>query len=207
MEIWTDGACESNPGLGGWGWHRSDGRSACGGEEETTNNRMEMTAILEALRELPDGAHATVYSDSQYCVKGLTSWRHGWKKKNWMKQGKPMPNRDLWIDLEEQLCRLNVSMKWVKGHAGDQGNEKADQLANFGRRISINHQPSPYATAEESQALIQPDTRTPAEKELDDMIQEEIDRKGYDLHSVNDLEVLRTIALRLIGENIGGRHD
>ena len=137
MKIWTDGACEPNPGLGGWGWHRSDGRSACGGQEATTNNRMEMTAILEALIELPDGAEATVYSDSQYCVKGLTIWRKGWQKKNWRKKGLDMPNRDLWLSLENEMNRLNIKFVWVKGHAGDEGNEKADQLADFGRRTVI----------------------------------------------------------------------
>jgi ribonuclease HI len=137
MEIWTDGACLPNPGLGGWGWHRSDGKSACGGEEATTNNRMEMTAILEALRELPDGAHATVYSDSQYCVKGLTVWRSGWRRKGWMNKTGDMPNRDLWLQLEEEMIRCCAEIRWVKGHAGDPGNEKADQLADFGRRTAI----------------------------------------------------------------------
>lgn len=136
LRIWADGACEPNPGPGGWGWHRSDGESRFGGDEETTNNRMEMTAILEALRELPDGKAVIIYSDSQYCVKGLTIWRKGWQKKNWMKKGEPMINRDLWLLLEEQLSRLDVTTKWVKGHNGDAGNEKADELAVRGRMLS-----------------------------------------------------------------------
>lgn len=137
MQIWTDGACEPNPGIGGWGWHRSDGRFECGGESHTTNNRMEMTAILKALAELPDGAVVTVFSDSQYCIKGLTEWRAGWRKKNWMKKGAPMPNRDLWIRLEEHLQRLSVSFEWVRGHSGDPGNERADELAGHGRLSAI----------------------------------------------------------------------
>jgi ribonuclease HI len=138
IEIWTDGACEPNPGNGGWGWHRSDGMSGTGGMGGTTNNRMEMTAILEALRELPNGAAATVYSDSQYCINGLTTWRTGWKRRDWMKKGSAIPNRDLWIALEEQLLRLNAQFKWVRGHNGDPGNERADQLASEGRLMFLN---------------------------------------------------------------------
>lgn len=133
MQIWTDGSCEPNPGPGGWGWHRSDGESSCGGTDNTTNNRMEMTAILEALRKLPDGAVAQIFSDSQYCIKGLTTWRAGWKHKNWMKKGEPMLNRDLWTELESQINRVNASFSWVRGHDGDPGNERADELANRGR--------------------------------------------------------------------------
>ena len=133
MEIWTDGSAWPNPGPGGWGWHSSDGREASGGERRTTNNRMEMTAILQALIELPDNAGATVYSDSQYCVKGLTEWRAGWRKRNWMKKGEPMVNRDLWLALEAQMRRVGPIMKWVRGHNGDVGNERADRLAERGR--------------------------------------------------------------------------
>lgn len=136
LKIWADGGCWPNPGPGGWGWHRSDGESRFGGDEETTNNRMEMTAILEALQELSDGKSAVIYSDSKYCVSGLTIWRKGWKKKNWMKGGKPMINRDLWLMLEDQLDRLDVEIKWVKGHNGDVGNEKADELAGRGRMLA-----------------------------------------------------------------------
>lgn len=96
-----------------------------------------MTAILKALAELPDGAVVTVFSDSQYCIKGLTEWRAGWRRKNWMKKGSPMPNRDLWIRLEEHLQRLSVSFQWVRGHSGDPGNERADELAGHGRLSAI----------------------------------------------------------------------
>lgn len=133
MKIWTDGGCEPNPGAGGFGWVRDDGEQFCGGDLNTTNNRMEMTAILHALQQLPSGTKATVHSDSQYCVNGLTTWRSGWKRKNWLKAGKPMPNRDLWLAMEDQLNRLRVDFVWVRGHNGDVNNEMADKLATEGR--------------------------------------------------------------------------
>ena len=131
--IWTDGSCYPNPGAGGWGWHRNDGGSAFGGELLTTNNRMEMAAILNALAELPSGSVAVIYSDSQYCIRGLTTWRAGWKRKNWMKKSAPMLNRDLWVAFEPHLARLSVKFRWVRGHNGDPGNIRADKLANQGR--------------------------------------------------------------------------
>lgn len=133
MKIWTDGGCHPNPGPGGWGWVRCDGVEEYGGDNETTNNRMEMTAILKALSKLPDGQAVTLYSDSQYCVKGLTIWRNGWRKKNWMKNGSPMINRDLWIEIDLHVSRINARFEWVKGHNGNAMNEKADQLATLGR--------------------------------------------------------------------------
>lgn len=138
MEIWTDGGCHPNPGAGGWGWVRCDGAEEFGGEFDTTNNRMEMTAILKALVKLPDGADVKVYSDSQYCVKGLTVWRNGWRKKNWMKQGAPMINRDLWMELETHLSRTRASFHWVRGHNGNRMNERADALATIGRTYIVS---------------------------------------------------------------------
>lgn len=99
----------------------------------TTNNRMELTAILDALRALPDKAVATVRSDSQYCINGLTIWRAGWQRRNWRKKGNDMLNRDLWVALEHEVLRVNATFKWVRGHNGDPGNEEADRLANLGR--------------------------------------------------------------------------
>lgn len=131
--VWTDGACDPNPGVGGWGWHRNDGTSDFGGEPETTNNRMEMTAILNALKALPDGARAIVHTDSQYCVNGLTVWAAGWARKDWRKKGEPMPNRDLWLALDAEKKRVRADFRWVRGHNGDVGNEKADRLAVMGR--------------------------------------------------------------------------
>ncbi len=132
VKIWTDGSCHPNPGRGGWGWHRCDGEESFGGENNTTNNRMEMTAILKSLIELPRGQEVLIYSDSQYCIKGLTEWRKGWKRKNWIKKGEPMINRDLWIDLDKHVERLSITFEWVRGHNGNAGNEHADYLAGLG---------------------------------------------------------------------------
>lgn len=137
-EVWTDGACEPNPGVGGWGYlmKRADGCRVedCGGDRATTNNRMELTAILMALKALPDGAMAVIYSDSQYAVNGLTVWSKGWARRNWLKKdGSEMPNRPLWLALEEQKQRVKASFRWVRGHNGNRGNERADALANAGR--------------------------------------------------------------------------
>lgn len=133
IQIWTDGSCYPNPGPGGWGWHRCDGKQGYGGDINTTNNRMEMTAILKSLIELPRGQEVLIYSDSQYCIKGLTEWRKGWKRKNWIKKGEPMINRDLWIDLDQHVERLSITFEWVRGHNGNAGNEYADYLAGLGR--------------------------------------------------------------------------
>ena len=92
-----------------------------------------MTAILESLLELPNGQDVLIYSDSQYCIKGLTEWRKGWKKKNWMKKGEPMVNRDIWLDLDKHIDRMRVNFEWVRGHNGNAGNEHADYLAGLGR--------------------------------------------------------------------------
>lgn len=134
--IWTDGSCYPNPGPGGWGWHDGKERQEYGGERATTNNRMELTAILRAMQAQPNGASVLIYSDSQYCVNGLTAWKTGWKRKNWMKKGEPMPNRDLWIELDRQQERINATFLWVRGHNGDVGNEIADELAAQGRRAA-----------------------------------------------------------------------
>lgn len=137
ISLWTDGSCHPNPGPGGWAWHDGNEREACGGERHTTNNRMELIAILMALRAHDDGVKLAVYSDSQYCVNGLTVWSPGWKRNNWKKKGEPMPNRDLWLALEEQKARLHAQFRWVRGHAGDPNNERADRLALRGRESLI----------------------------------------------------------------------
>ena len=134
MNIWTDGSCYPNPGPGGWAWfNEATGESDCGGEHGTTNNRMEMLAILKALSELPNRERVTIHSDSQYCIKGLTIWRNGWKRKDWMKNGQPMVNRDLWVKLDGHVSRLNIDFRWVKGHSGNRFNEMVDRLAAQGR--------------------------------------------------------------------------
>lgn len=134
--IYTDGACSGNPGPGGWGavmYHGKRTKEIFGGEKETTNNRMEMTAAIEALRALPPGTQLTLYTDSSYLKDGLTKWIHGWKKNGWKTAAKkPVKNQDLWQDLDEVAALHDITWKWVKGHAGDPGNERADELANEG---------------------------------------------------------------------------
>lgn len=141
-QVWTDGACEPNPGAGGWGYvlRREDGCliEDCGGAPGTTNNRMEMAAILESLRALRDGADVVVYSDSQYCTNGLTVWSKAWARRQWRKKdGSDMPNRDLWLALEHEKNRLKARFVWVRGHNGNAGNERADELASIGRRKAM----------------------------------------------------------------------
>lgn len=154
MKIWTDGSCEPNPGPGGWGYVTDTGIEACGGEMATTNNRMEMMAILMALRSIPTGAAVTICSDSMYCVNGLTKWNKKWAQAKWMRKGEAIPNRDLWMDLEHEKARVFASFCWVRGHNGDRGNEAADALANRGRNGIIvparGSTAAPTASPEES---------------------------------------------------------
>ncbi len=134
--IYTDGACKGNPGPGGWGaWLRSGDheRELFGGELLTTNNRMELTAVIEALRALKRPCTVELYTDSQYVRQGITSWIVNWKKRGWTTSDrKPVKNADLWRALDAEVARHSVSWHWVKGHAGDPGNERADALANAG---------------------------------------------------------------------------
>ena len=136
VEIWTDGACKGNPGPGGWGALLVAGsreKELWGGERATTNNRMELTAVIEALRALKRPCQVTLHVDSTYVMQGMKSWIAGWKRNGWRTSAKqPVKNADLWQDLDEQVARHQVEWVWVKGHAGDPGNERADQLANRG---------------------------------------------------------------------------
>jgi ribonuclease HI len=136
LEIFTDGACKGNPGRGGWGallrWGSTE-RELWGGENDTTNNRMELTAVIEALRALTRPVAATVYTDSTYVQQGISKWIHGWKKNGWKTSAKePVKNVDLWRALDEAVARHEIHWRWVKGHAGHDGNERADALANRG---------------------------------------------------------------------------
>lgn len=136
--IYTDGACSGNPGPGGWGaWLTSGDREKeiFGGEAETTNNRMELMAAIKALETLRPGYSGpiTVWTDSVYVKDGITKWIIGWKKRGWRKADKkPVLNEDLWRQLDALNAARNVEWKWVKGHAGVEGNEKADALARRG---------------------------------------------------------------------------
>ena len=136
VEIFTDGACRGNPGPGGWGVIlRSNGREKelWGGEAATTNNRMELTAVIRALEALKRPSVVRMYTDSQYVQKGITSWIHNWKRRGWRTAEKaPVKNEDLWRRLDELAAPHRIEWIWVKGHAGHEGNERADRLANMG---------------------------------------------------------------------------
>jgi ribonuclease HI len=136
IAIWTDGACSGNPGPGGWGAVLISGaheKDLKGGEADTTNNRMELTAAIEALDALKRPSVVDLHTDSQYVKGGITGWIHGWKRNGWKTADKkPVKNIDLWQRLDTALQRHNVTWHWVKGHAGNEANERADQLARDG---------------------------------------------------------------------------
>ena len=136
VQIWTDGACSGNPGPGGWGvlmTFRDEEKELSGGEFETTNNRMELTAAIEALRALKRPCQVDLHTDSQYVRGGITEWLENWKRRNWRTAvKKPVKNDDLWRLLDEETQRHDITWHWVKGHAGDPGNERADELARQG---------------------------------------------------------------------------
>jgi ribonuclease HI len=134
--VYTDGACKGNPGRGGWGaWLRwgTHERELYGGEALTTNNRMELTAVIEALSALKRPCEVTIHTDSEYVRKGITEWIHNWKRRGWMTADrKPVKNAELWQKLDALAQAHRVHWRWVKGHSGNPGNERADALANRG---------------------------------------------------------------------------
>ena len=136
IEIFTDGACKGNPGRGGWGAvlrYGSHEKELFGGEELTTNNRMELTAVIRALECLRRPSRVIVHTDSQYVQKGIDQWIHAWKARGWKTADrKPVKNEDLWRELDALAARHQVAWKWVRGHAGHAENERADALANRG---------------------------------------------------------------------------
>lgn len=141
LTIYTDGACSGNPGPGGWGalMVATNGgailkeRTLCGGEADTTNNRMELMAAIESLNALDRPSTLTLITDSAYVKGGITGWMHGWKKNGWKTSArKPVKNVDLWEQLDEAQARHSITWEWIKGHAGHPGNERADELAREG---------------------------------------------------------------------------
>jgi ribonuclease HI len=141
VEIFTDGACSGNPGPGGWGAilrYKGVEKELCGGENPTTNNRMEMMAAIMALETLSRSCPVTLYTDSQYVMKGMTEWLKGWKARGWKTADKkPVKNDDLWQRLDAACARHQITWQWVKGHAGHPENERADQLARDGIKVVL----------------------------------------------------------------------
>jgi ribonuclease HI len=142
VEIYTDGACKGNPGLGGWGAllrYKGTEKELFGGEAMTTNNRMELTAVIEALKTLTRPCRVALYTDSQYVQKGVTEWLSQWKARGWRTASRAaVKNEDLWRLLDAELPRHEIRWHWVKGHAGHEGNERADELANRGVETLTN---------------------------------------------------------------------
>jgi ribonuclease HI len=134
VEIFTDGACKGNPGPGGWGALLRLGRhekELSGSEAETTNNRMEMTAVIRALEALTEPCEVLLHSDSRYVIDGMTKWVHGWKKNGWVNASKkPVRNAELWHELIEAAARHRIAWEWVRGHDGHPENERVDRLAS-----------------------------------------------------------------------------
>ncbi|MGD2172475.1 MAG: ribonuclease HI [Gammaproteobacteria bacterium] len=132
--MYTDGACRGNPGPGGWGvvlHYRGNDKTLKGFEAQTTNNRMELTAVIEGLRALKRPCEVELHTDSKYVMQGINEWIQTWKRNGWKTAArKPVKNYDLWKRLDDEAARHRVSWKWVKGHSGVHGNERADQLAN-----------------------------------------------------------------------------
>ena len=136
VDVYTDGACKGNPGVGGWGALLRSGshsREIYGGEAATTNNRMELLAVIRALEALKKPCRVRVHTDSQYVQLGISKWIHGWKKNGWRTaEKKPVKNAELWQELDRVAASHDIEWLWVKGHAGHDGNERADELANLG---------------------------------------------------------------------------
>ena len=133
IDIYTDGACSGNPGKGGWGVYlKIDNEEILlnGAKDNTTNNRMELTAVIEALKYLKCKSNINLFTDSKYVMQGIEEWIHNWKKNDWKTSKKePVKNKELWIELDKLVSLHNIQWKWVKGHSGDYGNERADYLA------------------------------------------------------------------------------
>ncbi len=146
LEIWTDGACKGNPGPGGWGAYMVFGRHTrelYSGENPTTNNRMELQAVISALGKVNRPVPIIIHTDSSYVKNGITTWIHNWRRNHWKTSDKkPVKNADLWQTLDELTQQFEIEWRWVKGHAGDPGNEKADALANLGCEVALGKRPA-----------------------------------------------------------------
>lgn len=130
--VYTDGSCLDNPGPGGWGAilrYGNHERIISGGEKDTTNNRMELRAALEALRALTESCHITLFTDSNYLKKGVTEWMPNWKRRNWRRKGGKLANVDIWKKLDDEISRHEIDWHWVKGHSGNSMNERVDRVA------------------------------------------------------------------------------
>ena len=142
VQIWTDGGCKPNPGPGGWAAilnFRGKVRELTGAESRTTNNRMELTAAIEGLRTLRERCDVEVVTDSEYMKNGITLWIANWKKRGWLTaQTKPVVNRDLWEELDEQAARHNTQWSWTKGHASHEDNNRADELASLAAKTQTS---------------------------------------------------------------------
>ena len=135
VDLYTDGACSGNPGPGGWGAllrYKGTEKELSGAEPDTTNNRMELMAAIEGLKAIKRGCAVTLYTDSKYVLQGVTEWMSGWKSRGWKTADKkPVKNQDLWMALDEQVNRHNITWQWVKGHNGHIENERVDELARM----------------------------------------------------------------------------
>lgn len=133
VELYTDGACSGNPGPGGWGVllrYKTTEKELSGAEFDTTNNRMELMAVIEGLKAIKRSCAVTLYTDSKYVLQGVTEWMEGWKSRSWKTADKkPVKNQDLWMLLDEQVARHQITWQWVKGHSGHIENERVDELA------------------------------------------------------------------------------
>lgn len=198
ITLYVDGACKGNPGLGGWGAYiitETEEHKIYGGELETTNNRMELTAAIEGVSFCPVDAHLIIWTDSNYVKQGITEWIHGWKKKNW----KDVKNPDLWKKLDAVCANRNIEWNWIKGHAGHPGNEMADQLANMGaeqtaKQSSKMTQANADTKKPESDWLLDDPFGLDLDAEADELIEEiEIDlqvteqiEENIEIKSVNE---------------------
>lgn len=193
ITLYVDGACRGNPGLGGWGAYvitEQGEHKLFGGEPETTNNRMELTAAIEGVSFCPPDAHLIIWTDSNYVKQGITEWIHGWKKKNW----KDVKNPDLWQKLDAVCAGRNIEWNWIKGHAGHAGNEMADELANIGADQTALQKKTVQATALQ-------DIKKPEEDWLLD------DPFGFDMAEVTeedniDLEQPEEVEMIIVEEEV-----